>query len=111
MKKHIHFFISSIVLLLLLLNCSNTSEQEINPEEPGPERFSIELEKDKPESNGYDQYMSNDINKPTHYVVPGGSGNMDGASWENAFADIQDAIDLAAEEAISDSCQHYILIQ
>ena len=31
------------------------------------------------------------------YVVPGGAGDMDGSSWDNAFASIQEALDAAAD--------------
>ena len=39
----------------------------------------------------------------TYYVVPGGAGSKDGTSWANAYSDIQDAINIAANFATQEN--------
>jgi len=43
-------------------------------------------------------------NAKTYYVVVGGAGNKDGSSWNNAYANIQNAIDAASNDGGGEVC-------
>ncbi len=46
----------------------------------------------------------------TVYVIAGGKGNKDGSSWENAYADVQTAIDAAAGTATIVSPKYVMIL-
>ncbi len=77
-------------LLLIITGCSNPTSGGTSPSEEETIIYAPAL-------------------PDTFYVRPGGTGDKDGSSWENAFAELQEAINAAYAEATI-AVPKYVLI-
>ena len=91
MKNTLFYTLFFLSVLIVIAGCSNPVNRG-----PGPSG-------DK--TIQYDPAL-----KEAFFVKPNGDDTKDGSSWENAYADLQKAIDAAASAAAGESKQKYVLI-